>query len=200
MKWIGGAELLAAFEEQIAAEFNAGEIPYPVHLESGNEDQLIEIFRDIKPEDWIMGTWRLHLKALLKGVPPDELRAAIHRGESMALQFPEHRVYGSAIAGGIIPIALGVALAIKRRRGNGRVWCFLGDMMSKSGIFHECAKYAGNHALPITWVIEDNGVSVMTPTEKVWGEYNNVPFYRSVRYYRYQSKYPHCGAGKRVQF
>ena len=91
---------LVAFEESIAAQFNAGLIKYPVHLESGNEDALIEIFQDVKPADWVFVSWRGHLKALLKGVPREDLKAAIHRGESMALRFPEHRVYGSAIVGG----------------------------------------------------------------------------------------------------
>ena len=192
---------LAAFEDSIAAEFNAGEIPYPVHLESGNEQQLIDIFRDVKPDDWVMGTWRLHLKALLKGVPPDELRAAIRCGESMALRFPEHRVYGSAIAGGIIPVALGTAMAIKRRGGGERVWLFIGDMMFESGIFFEAIKYAQNWNLPLSVVVEDNEVSVCTRTREVWGlEATHSNPSVEVIQYRYRSKYPHAGAGKRVQF
>lgn len=189
-------EDIIAFEEGIASDFNAGKIRYPVHLESGNEDQLIRIFENVKQQDYIFGSWRLHSKALLKGVPPEELKSAIYRGESMALRFPEYRVYGSAIAGGMIPIALGTALSIKLRDEPDHVWCFLGDMMAESGIFHECSKYAANHGLPITWIVEDNSVSVCTPTAEVWGE-SNKP---DVRRYQYKSKYPHAGAGSRIQF
>lgn len=203
MRWIGTAQDLADFEDGIAAEFNAGEIPFPVHLESGNEQALIDIFEDVEPDDWIFGTWRLHLKAMLKGVPPDELRAAIHRGESMALCFPEYRVYGSAIAGGIIPTALGAAMAVKRRGGSERVWLFVGDMMAQAGVFGESVKYAENFGLPLSVVIEDNGVSVCTDTRQAWGRdqpithrYPQIP----IRRYHYRSKYPHAGAGKRVQF
>ncbi|HEC62382.1 MAG TPA: hypothetical protein ENI27_09065, partial [bacterium] len=131
-------DALIAFETEIANEFNAGEIPYPVHLESGNENQLIEIFKDVRSIDWIFGSWRLHLKCLLKGVSCEVLKDAIRRGESMALCFPKERVYGSAIVGGTIPIALGVALGIKRYGGEAKVWCFLGDMTFLSGIAHEC--------------------------------------------------------------
>lgn len=187
---------LSEFEGSVAKAFNAGEIPYPVHLESGNEEELVNIFKRIHPGDYVMGTWRLHLKALLKGVPPSELREAIRRGESMSLRFPEYRVYGSAIAGGIVPIALGVALGIKRRGGKAWVWCFLGDMMFESGIFHECSKYGANHDLPIVWVIEDNSVSVCTPTAEVWKE-NKTP---NVLRFKYSSKWPHCGSGTRVNF
>jgi pyruvate dehydrogenase E1 component alpha subunit len=219
---------LIAFETSIAAEFNAGKIPYPVHLESGNENQLIEIFKDVRPNDWIFGSWRGHLKALLKihmvlmagllgpvkhdvaqfTIASVILKAAIKRGESMALCFPEYRVYGSAIVGGTIPIALGVALAIKRYGGNSKVWCFLGDMTFQSGIVYECITYADNFELPITWVVEDNGVSVCTDTREAWGfghergpEGSTKVFnLGSIRYYQYQSKWPHAGAGARVQF
>lgn len=187
---------LIAFEESVAQEFNAGRIKYPVHLESGNEDALIDVFKNVHADDYIFGTWRLHLKALLKGVPPEELRAAIHRGESMALRFDEHHIYGSAIAGGIIPIALGAALAIKRKGEYAHVWCFIGDMVERCGITRECMAYGANWQLPITWVIEDNGVSVMTPTHEVWEE-NKEPH---VIRYQYRSQWPHCGSGVRVNF
>jgi pyruvate dehydrogenase E1 component alpha subunit len=190
---------LRDFESGIAESFNRGEIPYPVHFSNGNEDQLIEIFKEIRAEDWVFGSWRLHYHALLKGVPPGELNDAILRGESMALRFPAYRVYGSAIVGGTIPIALGVALAIKRKGGNELVWCFLGDMTSEGGQFHECEKYAAWNYLPIRWVIEDNGISVLTPTAETWGGKTDWTK-EDVIHYRYKSKWPHAGAGKRIQF
>jgi len=189
---------LIAFEESIAAEFNAGLIPYPVHLEQGNEDALIAIFEDVRARDWIFGSWRMHLKALLAGVPAEALRAAIHRGESMALHFPGYRVHGSAIVGGTIPHALGVAMAIARAKRDEMVWCFMGDMTAHTGIAHECIKYSANRDLPIRWVIEDNGVSVCTNTEEVWGPSRTRRDH--VRHYEYRSKWPHAGAGQRVQF
>jgi len=194
---------LIAFETSIADEFNAGKIPYPIHLDNGNEDALIDVFKSVKPKDWVFGSWRLHYKALLKGVPPDELRAAIRRGESMALRFDEHRLYGSAIVGGTVPIALGTALSIKRRGRQEHVWLFVGDMVWHSGILHETMKYAENFDLPMTVVVEDNGVSVCTDTREVWGVDRpilcNTPGIEIIRY-QYRSKYPHAGAGQRVQF
>ena len=189
-------EELIEFEDSIAAEFNAGKIRYPVHLESGNEDALIDVFKNVHANDYIFGTWRLHLKALLKGVPPDELHAAIHRGESMSLKFHEHRVYGSAVAGGIVPIALGAAMAIKRKGEYAHVWCFIGDMVEHCGITRECMAYGANHGLPITWIVEENGVSVCTPVNEVWKEQKEPHVIR----YQYRSKYPHAGGGTRVQF
>ena len=192
-------EELIAFEEGIAEDFNNGLIRYPVHLDNGNEDALIDIFKSVKPQDWIFVSWRGHFKALLKGVPPEELRSAIHRGESMALRFDQYRVYGSAIVGGIIPIALGTALAIKRSGADEHVWLFVGDMAAESGIFHEAYKYASNFDLPINFVVEDNGVSVCTSTREAWGA--DLPdAIRPIIRFKYTSKFPHAGSGKRIQF
>lgn len=190
---------LIAFEEGIASDFNAGLIRYPVHLESGNEDYLINVFKNVRQNDWIFVTWRGHSKALLKGLPPEELRSAIHRGESMALRFDRQRVYGSAIVGGMVPIALGTALAIKRSGADEHVWLFIGDMAAESGIVYEAIKYAENFGLPLSIVIEDNDVSVLTNTIEVWGKDNPLHDIRVIRY-RYKSRWPHAGAGKRIQF
>ena len=188
---------LIAFEDSMAAEFNSGQIPYPVHLSDGNEDDLIELFKDIEPRDWICGSWRFHIQCLLKGVPQEELRAAIRTGASISLCFPEYRVVASAIVGGIVPIAMGIALGIKRAGGPERAHCWLGDMTAETGIAHEAMKYARNHGLPIRWIVEDNGYSVCTPTKDVWGGRSYV---EADAHYSYKSKYPHCGGGVRVQF
>ena len=190
---------LIAFEESVAEEFNAGKIRYPIHLDNGNEDALIDVFKSVNPQDWVFVSWRGHYKALLKGVPPEELRAAIHRGESMALRFDRYRLYGSAIVGGMVPIALGTAMAIKRSGSDEHVWLFIGDMASESGIVYETIKYADNFNLPMSVVVEDNGVSVCTHTAEVWGKGKASSGVRVTRY-QYNSKYPHAGAGKRIQF
>lgn len=188
---------LIAFEEALAKDFEAGKIAAPLHLAGGNEDALIEIFRGIRPDDYVLGSWRSHYHALLKGVPPDELRAAIHAGRSIALCFPKQRVLCSAIVGGICPIAVGLAWAIKRRGEDRMVHAFIGDMTAMSGVFHESLRYACGHDLPIKWYIEDNGLSVCTDTVQAWGL--NVGG-GNVSSYRYLLTRPHVGIGKFVSF
>lgn len=187
---------LLKFEADIAKEFNAGSIAAPVHLAAGNEQKLIEIFAGIKPEDWILCSWRSHYHALLKGVPEENVRAAILAGRSIALCFPEYRLLSSAIVGGICPIAVGLGWAIKERDGMENVHVFVGDMTAEGGAYHESSKYAANHNLPVIWHIEDNGQSVCTPTESVWGR-KKIP--RSFRYH-YDLGRPHVGTGTFVRF
>lgn len=196
---------LINFEEDIAAEFNASKIKAPVHLYSGNEDQIIDIFKNIKEQDWIFCSWRSHYQCLLKGVPKDELKKEIMAGHSISLNFPEYKIMSSAIVSGIIPIALGTALDIKRSGDKDHVWCFVGDMTSETGCFYESLKYANKWELPITFVIEDNKKSVCTDTYKTWNISENswksmADKVANIIYYDYETKWPHAGAGTRVQF
>ena len=120
----------------------------------------------------------------------------------MALNFPVEKVYGSAIVGGIIPIALGAAMGIKHRGGEEYVFCFLGDMTSTTGVFRECHEYAINWDLPILFIIEDNTKSVCTDTREVW-QRDMLDFQLpspKIISYQYESHWPHAGAGQRVQF
>ena len=194
---------LIDFETEIAELFNKALIRAPVHLYSGNEDALIDIFRDIREEDWVMCSWRSHYQCLLKGVPREELKREILAGRSISLCFPKHRILSSAIVSGIVPIAVGVALAIRRAGGTNRVWCFMGDMTSETGVAHEAIKYSANFDLPIHFVVEDNGKSVCTDTREAWNQpvlTHEGAKHPKVTYYKYQTRYPHAGAGVRVQF
>lgn len=189
---------LLAFEENIAQEFAAGNIRSPIHLGGGNERRLIEIFKGIEPHDWVLAGWRSHYHCLLKGVPPAELKAAILAGRSVSLCFPKYKILCSGIVGGIAPIAVGLAWAIKRRGEDTRVHCFLGDMSAESGIVHEAMKYAAGHDLPIKWIVEDNGLSVCTDTQQSWGPL--LAAGPDITRYGYTLTWPHVGTGHWVKF
>jgi len=176
---------LIDFETEIAELFEKGRIPSPVHLSRGNEDELIKIFENIKLSDWCFSTHRSHYHALLKGIPKEWLRAEILNNRSITINNAEYKFFSSAIVGGVLPIAVGVAMAGQT------VWCFCGDMAGSTGIFYECQKYAQRHNLPITFVVEDNGHSVQTPTEEVWG--GLLGKYNVIRY-QYESGYSHQGS------
>ncbi len=191
---------LIAFEKRVADAFNEGKIRAPVHLAGGNEDQLLGIFKDIGHDDWVCGSWRMHFQCLLKGVPEEQLFDDIIAGHSITLCYPKYRIISSAIVGGILPIALGIAWSIKHKKEINKVWCFLGDMTAHTGIFEECSKYAHGHDLPITWIVEDNGLSVVTKTKDVWIYDCYGTGYGDVRFIDYELPYPHSGAGKRINF
>jgi len=194
---------LIEFETRIARYFDSGEIPHPVHLASGNEQNLLDIFKGISDEDWVFCSWRSHYHALLKGVEESQLESAIKSGKSIALCFPKNRFYSSAIVAGQIAMAVGAAKAISTSDSSEHVWCFIGDMTSQTGSARVAIEYANNFSLPITFVVEDNNNSVCSDTRKTWGcnslDYEKSPSPNIISY-KYESRYPHAGGGKRVQF
>jgi TPP-dependent pyruvate/acetoin dehydrogenase alpha subunit len=201
---------LIDFETDIGETFNRGEIRAPIHLYAGNEDQIIRVFEkiDVK-KDWICCTWRNHYQALLKSIPPEVIKERIMAGKSMVMNLPEYKFVCSSIVGGIPSIATGLALAAKLRGTDEHVWCWTGDMSAETGAWAEAYKYARTQDLPITFVVEDNELSVLTPTHEMWGANKwylpaqNRVWYESKHliYYKYKNhKYPHAGAGVRVQF
>jgi pyruvate dehydrogenase E1 component alpha subunit len=191
-------EKLIRFEQSIVDIWEAGKIKGPVHLSNGNEGSLIEIFKRIKETDWVFSTWRSHYHGVLKGLSADYATEIIKEGKSITMCEHEERFYASAIVGGTLPIALGVASAIKKDGGDDKVWVFVGDMSFESGIFYEVHKYARNFDLPLYFVVEDNGVSTYTPTDATWNIKRDVP--SDVIHYTYKSKYPHYGSGKWIAF
>lgn len=194
---------LIAFENKIADLFNKAKIRAPIHLYSNNEDQMIKIFKKIKKNDWVFCSWRSHYQCLLKGVSEKILTKEIIAGKSISLCFPKHKIYSSAIVGGVLPIATGLAFSNKIQKIKSKVFCFVGEMTAETGIMHECLKFSKNNNLPIHFIIEDNSKSVCTDTRKAWSM-KKLSFEgkkdKFITYYKYSLKYPHAGAGKRVQF
>ena len=188
---------LIDFEEEIKNLFLAAKIEAPVHFSRGNEDALIGIFKQIKKKDWVFSTHRNHYHALLKGIAPQWVREEILAGRSMHLNNLEHKFMSSSIVSGCLPIAIGVAMAIKRKHSKRNVWVFVGDMAAETGIFHECTKYASRHNLPITFVVEDNGLSTNTPTQLVWGRSSKQA---NIIRYKYKRVFPHINVGTWVEF
>jgi len=192
---------LIAFEKRVADKFNNAQIRAPIHLHGGNETELIKIFSSIGKEDWIFSSWRSHYHCLLKGVDENLLFEDISNGKSITLLYPQHKIYTSAIVGGIVPIALGVATALKLKGSLEHVYLFMGEMTSETGAASEAHRYAVNFDLPITFVIEDNSKSVCTNTAAAWGSTQlSLVGKPKVIHYTYELPWPHAGAGTRVQF
>jgi TPP-dependent pyruvate/acetoin dehydrogenase alpha subunit len=189
---------LVNFENDIAFLYENKKIKGPIHLSGNNEIELIKIFKKIKKKDWVFSGWRNHYHALLKGCSPNLIKGQIIAGRSMTLNSIKDKFFSSSIVGGVLPIALGVALSIKRKKSKDKVWVFVGDMTYETGIFHECYKYSRNFNLPIEFVIENNNLSTNTPTRNAWGKKQKK--LKDIYYYSYKRKYPHHGIGKWILF
>lgn len=190
---------LLDFETKVKDEYEKATISGPVHLSKNNEDELIEVFKYVHPEDWVFSSWRNHYHALLHGVSEEHLWDLIVSGKSMSVYSESPKLYTSSIVGGVIPIALGAAKALKLKKSDRKVWLFVGDMTAESGIFHECYKFSRRHDLPLEIVVEDNNMSTNTPTDETWGGMKSE-HPKDVFYYSYERGYPHHGTGEWILF
>jgi len=190
------AASLIAFEQRIKERFAAGELPFLVHLSGGNEQQLLDLFAEIRPQDWVFSSHRSHYHALLKGIPAAEVEEAICRGDSMFIFDRERRFYTSSILAGTCAIAAGVALAIKESGEDAFVWCFLGDGAEDNGHTYEAIRFAEGRRLPLMFVVEDNNRQVDTDHATRWGTSARFPWPSAhVMRYTYAPTFPHGGAG-----
>ena len=201
-------ESLIAFESRVKELWEAGELPYLIHLCGGNEDQLIDIFTRVEAGDWVFSTHRNHYHALLSGMSPDALEHQIRTGNSMFVfgspddgrfRTPVNFLTSSVLAGTCC-IAAGVAHRIKhewRPDSSARmphVWCFLGDGAEDEGHFYEAVRFVDGHKLPCTFVIEDNDRSVDTNRADRRGD-GQMIWPHCVQRYHYKPVYPHAGSG-----
>ena len=76
---------------------------------------------------------------------------------------------------------------------------FIGDAALEEDYVLASLSWVAKKKLPILFVVEDNNLSVHTPTDIAWNRKNiNVP--DDVVYYKYENGYPHHGTGMWVDF
>ena len=186
-------EELIAFEDRIGDLYLDNKLPFLFHLSGGNEDQLIEIFKDIKEGDYVISNHRSHYHALLHGIPPEIVEDRILNGRSMFIYDRERNFFCSAIIGGTPAIAAGIAWALKRKGSDKKVWCFIGDGTEDNGHTYEAIRYVDGFDLPCKFIIENNNRSVESTNEERWGKSADYQWNSpSVIKYYYDITYPHC--------
>ena len=186
---------LIDFEQTVASHWEAGDLPYLIHLSGGNENFLIDLFGDIKDGDWIFSTHRNHHHALLSGISRNELLAKILAGNSMFVFDRARNFYTSSVLAGTCAIAAGVAYDLKQSGSNNWVWCFLGDGAEEQGHFYEAVMFVEGHDLPCIFVIEDNNRSVDSTIEERLPTKFRFEMPSCVMRNEYIPTFPHAGNG-----
>lgn len=164
---------IRAFEERVGELFLQGRIWGTVHLYTGQEAMAAGACSALQPEDYITSTHRGHGHCIAKGGDVKAMMAEIFgratgyckgKGGSMHIADMEVGILGAnAIVGDGIAIAVGAALAIRRKGTDQVSLAFFGDGAVNTGVFHEAANLAAVLSLPAVFVCENNQYAVSTP-------------------------------------
>ncbi len=164
--------LIRRFEEKCAEAYAYGKIGGFCHLYIGEEAVAVGSIAALSAEDHIVTHYRDHGYALARGCDPGATMAELYgratglsggRGGSMHLADVSKRFWGGyAIVAGHIPLAVGIAHAIKYRKQREVVVCYFGDGSTNNGYFHEALNIAAVGNLPIIFLAENNAYGMGT--------------------------------------
>ncbi len=154
------------FEEKCAEVYRMGKIGGFCHLYIGQEACGIGSLSVLRPDDMVIGSYRTHVQAFIKGIPPEKVLAELYgkadgavkgKGGSMHMFSKEHQFYGGhGIVGGQIGVATGMAYASKYRGEDSVTLCYFGEAAANQGIFHESLNMAQLWKLPCIYICENN--------------------------------------------
>jgi pyruvate dehydrogenase E1 component alpha subunit len=163
-------------EEEAARAYAQGKIGGFLHLYIGQEAVAVGSIAALKPEDYVVTTYRDHGVAMAKGMTAKALMAELFGkatgcskglGGSMHMFDKETNMLGGyGIVGGHIPLAAGVAFASKYRADGRVTLCYFGEGAVSIGGFHEGVSLAALWKLPIVFICENNEYSMGTPLSR----------------------------------
>jgi pyruvate dehydrogenase E1 component alpha subunit len=158
--------LIRRFEEKSAELYSEGKIGGFLHLYIGEEAIAVGACKALRPTDHLFTAYRDHGWAIARGLDPGRVMAELlgkatgvsgGKGGSMHLASAEHHYWGGhAIIGGHLPLATGVALAIRYRDEHDAGLCVLGEGTTNIGYFHESVNLSAIWKLPIVFLVENN--------------------------------------------
>jgi len=164
------------FEERTAEAYALGRIGGFCHLYIGQEAVSTGTLSMLRPDDYVITTYRDHGQALARGIAPRAIMSELFgkvdgcsRGKGGSMHLFDRNLNflgGHAIVGAHVPIATGVGFAIKYRGGDQVCICFMGESVVNTGAFHEALNMAGLWKLPVVYVIENNRYGMGTALER----------------------------------
>jgi acetoin:2,6-dichlorophenolindophenol oxidoreductase subunit alpha len=163
------------FEEAAYRSYESGEITGTIHASIGQEAVAVGVMSALRPVDKVLTHHRGHGHALAKGVDPARLFAELlgraggvsgGKGGSMHATDVSVGFLGSlAVVGSSIPLAVGVALAARRRGDQSIAVVFFGDGAVNQGVLYESLNLAAIWDLPVLFVCENNRYAISVASD-----------------------------------
>src|SRR6201991_3246377 len=164
------------FEERCAEAYALGKIGGFCHLYIGQEAVSTGTLSMLRPDDYIITTYRDHGQALARGMTPRTVMAELFgridgcaRGKGGSMHMFDKNLNflgGHGIVGAHVPLGTGVGFAIKYRGGDQVCICYMGESVVNTGAFHEALNMAGLWKLPVVYIIENNRYGMGTALER----------------------------------
>lgn len=165
--------LTRSLEERIGILYRQGKIFGGVYLSTGQEAVSVGAAYALGPEDVIVPSHRDLGAHLLRGIQPREVLAQYlgriggpSRGRDGNVHYGDIQrgdvTFISPMADGI-PVATGVALALKREGKERVVMTWFGDGAASRGDFHEGVNLAAVLRVPVVFVCNNNQYAYSTP-------------------------------------
>ena len=157
---------VARSDEKLRSLLMTGKLATLYYTYRGQEVVTAAMMAALRPDDYLVTTYRGQHDQIAKGVPLKPLYAEIFgkatgtckgKGGSMHITHPASGVMvTTGVVGSGLPIANGLALA-SQNRGDGRVTvtCF-GDGATNIGAFHEALNMAQLWKLPVIFFCQNN--------------------------------------------
>ena len=169
--------LIREFEEEVKFLFLEGTMPGTIHQCQGQEAAAVGVCSALEEDDVITSTHRPHGHALAKGLTPEEILIELFgggtgccrgKGGSMHVgNIDKGMPPAIAIVGGGIPLATGMALALKMQKRPQVAVCFFGDGATSEGAFHEGITLGAIWDLPVIYVCENNLYGASTRVDEI---------------------------------
>jgi pyruvate dehydrogenase E1 component alpha subunit len=164
------------FEEKSGQLYGQQKIKGFCHLYTGQEACIAGTVTALQKGDKYITAYRDHAHPLALGTSSKQVMAELFgkrtgiskgKGGSMHIFDKENHFFGGhGIVGGQIPLGVGIAFAEKYHGTNNLCITFMGDGAVRQGAFHEALNLAMLYALPVIFVIENNGYAMGTSVER----------------------------------
>jgi pyruvate dehydrogenase E1 component alpha subunit len=181
-RWLREMMVIRRFEEKAGEAYSLGKIGGFCHLYIGQEAVAVGSIAALRPDDYIVCSYREHGHALARGITPRAVMAELFgkaagcsrgKGGSMHLFDAErHFMGGHGIVGAHIPLATGLAFAAKYRGTDQVAVCYFGEAAVNNGAFHEALNMAALWKLPCVYICENNRYGMGTALERASAIYD----------------------------
>jgi pyruvate dehydrogenase E1 component alpha subunit len=177
LDWFRKMSLIRRFEERAEEAYGQGKIGGFLHLYIGEEAVAVGAMAALRAEDDVITHYRDHGYVLARGVDPKRVMAELYgkaagmskgKGGSMHMADVGRHLWGGyALVGGHVPLATGLALAIRYRNLPNVVACFFGEGATNSGSFFSGLNLAAVWKLPLIAIVENNRYGMGTDFQRV---------------------------------